>query len=141
MVSTAIIGLIMLVLVQMTNQISGTWRSTTEKIEKFRKRRDGFEAMTRRLSQATLNQSWEYLDSTGQPPASTILNDTKFIPVSYGRASSLCFASAPTSYSNGGNSFFGSDTTVRPGDAVFFQAPFGTVAGSDLASGAIRIDE
>ena len=97
MVSTAIIGLIMLVLVAMTNQTSATWRSTTEKIEKFQEARDGFEAMTRRLAQATLNTNWDYLDANGNPRPTTVntTNYNSFIPVAYGRTSSLRIISGP----------------------------------------------
>src|ERR1700722_11187886 len=87
MVSTAIIGLIMVVLVTMTNQISQTWRSTTEKIEKLEEARDGFESMTRHLAQATLNTNWDYLDINGQPRPKLLGSSgfNNFVPVMYGR--------------------------------------------------------
>ena len=53
MVSVTVLSLIMVVLMSMTNQITQTWRSTTGKIEQFQEARDGFESMTRKLSQAT----------------------------------------------------------------------------------------
>ncbi len=128
MVSTAIIGLLMLILVSMTNQTSQTWRSTTEKIEKFQGARDGFESMTRKLSQATLNPNWDYLDSAGNPRSKNYGADDwkKFIPVYYGRVTDLRFLSGPMSRTT---NFAGLDPTgpVRPGHGVFFQAPFGFV--------------
>ena len=42
MVSVSIIGLIMLVLVSMVNQISETWRTSTGKITEFQEARSGF---------------------------------------------------------------------------------------------------
>jgi len=132
MVSTAIIGLIMLVLVQLTNQISQTWRSTTEKIEKFEGARDGFESMTRKLSQATLNPNWDYLDSASLPRDKTI-NSTafnNFVPVFYGRTTDLRFVCGPMN-----SSAFSLDASVvRPGHGVFFQAPFGAVNSTDTAT-------
>src|SRR5258708_20794096 len=87
MVSTVMIGLIMLVLVGMTNQTSQTWRNATEKIEKFQSARDGFESMTRKLSQATLNTNWDYLDSAGNVRDKNVgtFAFNNFVPVYYGR--------------------------------------------------------
>ena len=149
MVSTAIIGLIMLVLVQMTNQTSATWKNATEKIEKFQQARDGFEAMTRRLSQATLNTYWDYLDKNGAPRDPNVQNAAfkNFIPYMYGRASQLRFLSGPMSspLPPGATTVNSNDSALaipasmpiapaditRPGHGVFFQAPFGEVLASD----------
>jgi uncharacterized protein (TIGR02599 family) len=127
MVSTAIIGLIMLVLVGMTNQTSETWRNATEKIEKFQTARDGFESMTRKLSQATLNTNWDYLDAAGNVRDKNVGSSAfnSFVPVYYGRVSDLRFVSGPMSPVG---AFLGlSPEKVRPGHGVFFQAPFGVV--------------
>ena len=118
LVSTAIIALLMLVLVGMTNQMSSTWRYTTEKIEKFQQARDGFEAMTRQMAQATLNTYWDYFNSAGQQR--TALNAPTFIPATYGRQSDLRFISGPMS-------ILAPPSTSRPMHGVFFQAPFGAV--------------
>lgn len=129
MVSTAIIALIMLVLVAMTNQTSQTWRYTTEKIEKFQTARDGFESMTRKLAQATMNTNWDYLDSTGTIRDKNVTSTAfkNFVPTFYGRTTDLRFASGPMSASP--NGFPGlSPDVARPGHGVFFQAPFGSVA-------------
>src|SRR5688572_26589605 len=92
MVATAVIALLMVVLLQMTTQTTKTWRFTTEKVEKFQSARDGFESMTRRISQATLNTYWDYVDLNGRvrtqflenfPNDNTALS--KFIAYSYGR--------------------------------------------------------
>lgn len=139
MVSTAIIGLIMIVLVGMTNQTSQTWRNATEKIEKFQSARDGFESMTRKLAQATLNTNWDYLDSAGnvrdKNVGTTAFNN--FVPIYYGRVSDLRFASGPMYAqtavplaTNPASTFTGlspAPDLVRPGHGIFFQAPFGVV--------------
>lgn len=128
MVSTAIIALIMLVLVAMTNQTSQTWRHATEQIEKFQSARDGFESMTRKIAQATLNTNWDYIDKDGKPRDKTI-NSTayvNFVPVNYGRTTDLRFVTGPMSP----NSFVPGliiPNTSRPGHGIFFQAPFGVV--------------
>ena len=111
LVSTAIIALLMLVLVAMTNQTAQTWRYTTEKIEKFQEARDGFEAMTRQISQATLNTYWDYLGVVTTAPAGSVKNNSllplprsntvsttdyrAFVPTTYGRMSELRFMSGP----------------------------------------------
>ena len=132
LVSTAIIALVMLVLVSVVDQTSRTWRYTTEKIEKFQEARDGFESMTRKLSQATLNTYWEYLGTV--PPSTTLGPRDKnvgtnlyqnFIPKMYGRMSELRFKSGPMM---GNNSIVsGGAANNRPWHGVFFQAPFGVV--------------
>lgn len=110
LVSTAIIALIMLVLLGMTNQISQTWRATTGKIEQFQEARDGFESMTRKLSQATLNT---YLDLTYTTTAG------QQIPQDYFRQSQLRFISGPMARL--------APATLQPTHGVFFQAPLGFV--------------
>ena len=140
-VSTGIIALIMLVLVQMTNQTSKTWRSTSEKVEKFEEARDGFEALTRRLSQATLNTNWDYLGILSSGSASQNLiprpklwtqpGFKTFVPVSYGRTADLRFMSGPMSFRPGGQgitndpSAANTSGVIFPTHGVFFQAPLG----------------
>ena len=130
MVSTAIIGLIMIVLVQMTNQTSQTWRSATEKIEKFQSARDGFESMTRKISQATLNTNWDYLDVSGNVRDKNVNSGpfNSFVPIYYGRVADLRFASGPMSPTATFGGLSPSPDIIRPGHGVFFQAPFGVVA-------------
>jgi uncharacterized protein (TIGR02599 family) len=108
LVSTAVLLLIMAMLLSMTTQTGNLWRSTTAKIEEFRAARDAFEAMTRRISQATLNTYWDYY------PNATA-------PTSYIRQSDLRFISGPM-------------TTIAPApvaprqwptQGIFFQAPLG----------------
>jgi prepilin-type N-terminal cleavage/methylation domain-containing protein len=79
LVSTAIIALIMLMLVQVTNNISAAWRGTAEKVDKFQGARDGFEAMTRRISQATLNTYWDYYDISGVARSQWVQSKTLLI--------------------------------------------------------------
>ncbi len=153
LVSTAIITLIMLVLVGITNQTSQTWRYTTDKIEKFQSARDGFESMTRRLSQATLNTYWDYLGIV--PPSNTLAPRSKiittneyknFIPISYGRMSELRFLSGPMTNSpsaslvpGAGNGGGGDDERHWPTHGVFFQAPLGLVTDDAPTKSALNL--
>lgn len=80
MVSTALMTLLLLILVSVVNQTSATWQYTTGKVEQFRSARTGYEAMTRRVSQATLNTYWEYeRDSTGAPSKYVRQSELRFI--------------------------------------------------------------
>ncbi len=130
LVSTAIIALIMLVLVAITNQTTETWKYTAEKIEKFQEARDGFESMTRRISQATLNTYWDYLDLDGEPRPTAVGTTAynSFIPRSYGRMSSLRFISGPMlgpSEASLLSVASGDSDRNWPAHGIFFQAPLG----------------
>lgn len=118
MVSTAIIGLLLLILTAMTDSTRKTWSTTTARVEEFRGARTGFEVITRRLSQATLNTYWDYFDSGGQ--SRTPANADSFVPARYGRQSELRFIS-------GQASALGLPSSTCPTHAVFFQAPLGFV--------------
>ncbi len=104
LVATTVLILILVVLLGITDQTSRTWRQTTGKIEQFREAREGFESMTRRLSQATLNTFWDY--------------DSTTAPTRYVRQSELRFLSGPTT-----SIVSGAGNYVSQG--VFFQAPIG----------------
>lgn len=111
LVSVALISLLSLLLVSMTNSTASTWRYTSSKIEQFRGATAGFEAITRRLSQATLNTYWDYDNHAdpGKPAKSYIRqSDLRFIA---GKADNLFDKAEPR----------------RPTHAVFFQAPLGLV--------------
>ena len=134
LVSTAIIALIMLMLVQVTNNITSAWRSTAEKVEKFQGARDGFEAMTRRISQATLNTYWDYYDVSGVTRNQSTAPQN-FLPFSYGRQSDLRFISGPMTGPSWsltyGSSVTGTLSSYWPTHGIFFQAPLGTIAYAD----------
>ncbi len=124
LVSMAIILLLLVVLVGMVNQTGKLWRSTSGHIEEFSGARSGFEAMTRRISQATLNTYLDYVDSSGNPR--TPANASSFVPARYARQSELRFLSGP------GEAASNASSPPRPTHAVFFAAPLGFV--SDTAS-------
>lgn len=111
MVSMSLILLISLLLVSMTSATTSTWRYTTGKVEQFRGANTGFEAITRRLSQATLNTYWDY-DNPTQP--------TKYL-----RQSDLRFVSG--NMTAGTKKLLTTTTPRYPTHGVFFQAPLGFV--------------
>lgn len=135
LVSTAVIALIMLMLVQVTNNISAAWRSTAEKVEKFQGARDGFEAMTRRISQATLNTYWDYYDISGVTRNQSN-NQGQFLPYTYGRQSDLRFVCGPMSgvpwaITSGSSKITPTSLTYMPTHGIFFSAPLGLVNYTD----------
>lgn len=118
LVSTAILVLLVAVLLNMVTQTSKTWKSTSGKIEEFRAARDGFDTLTRRLSQATLNTYLDYVTNASGAP-----------PTAYKRESELRFLSGPSA------NILGTilPTTNLPTMSVFFQAPIGYSTNSTNA--------
>ena len=109
MVSMTILMMLMLMLLSLTGVVQRTWSYTTNKVEQFRNAREGFETITRKLSQATLNTYWDYDNATA--------------PTRYLRQSELRFIS--------GNSKTLSGSTISPTHAVFFVAPLGYVVDAN----------
>lgn len=117
LVSLAVLAMVMVLLLNLVGKVTSLWRGSVGSIAQWQGARRGFEAMTRQISQATLNTTWAYFDASG--------NLTSSDPVSYGRYSDLHFVSGPAS-------------TVLPGipqtvsQAVFFQAPLGRASDASL---------
>ena len=63
LVSTALIALLMLLLLGTVDQTQNVWKRTTAKIAQFQASRAAFEALNRRLSQATLNTYYRATDT------------------------------------------------------------------------------
>ena len=111
-VASGIVVVIMGVLLAMTDQTQRLVKSTSAKVEEFQGARVGFESMTRRLSQATLNAFWDYkTDPNGNP-------------TSYQRSAELRFRSGRMKDLNPNG---GPGGNLQPGHGVFFQAPNGLV--------------
>lgn len=125
MVSIAILSLIMGLLVQITGQTSNIWRQTSSRAEQFRESRTAFEAMTRRISQATLNTYWDY-DLVKDVGSAGSTGAAEYMPTGYIRQSELRFISGPMQ--SGATPLDTSKNEFRPGHGIFFQAPFGVVA-------------
>jgi len=114
LVTMAILAILCLVLASFIDTVRRVWSATTSKVEQFREAREGFEAMTRRLSQATLNPFWDYE------------RDANENPLRYTRQSELRFRSGP------GVAAYGAPGQSRPAHGIFFQSPLGTVENSSF---------
>lgn len=108
LVASAVLALLLVAMMSMTDQVQKTYRSTLGKAEQFREARVAFESITRRLSQATLNTYWDY-DSPTTPTKYLRQSELRFLS---GQASALLPSISSTTH------------------AVFFQAPFGFTSNS-----------
>jgi uncharacterized protein (TIGR02599 family) len=112
LLSIALIALLVAILASMTNATAFSWRYTSAKIEQFRGAETAFETISRRLSQATLNTSWDYHYPNGNTAAQ---------PDKYVRQSDLRFIAGQT------QTLMASANPPRPTHGIFFQAPLGYV--------------
>ena len=108
LVASAVLALLLVAMLSMTDQVQKTYRSTLGKAEQFREARVAFESITRRLSQATLNTYWDY-DSPTTPTKYLRQSELRFLS---GQASAILPAISSSTH------------------AVFFQAPFGFTSNS-----------
>jgi uncharacterized protein (TIGR02599 family) len=113
LVSTTILVVLTGILAAMLSQTGALWQRAKSRIDQFRQSRVAFEAITTRLSQATLNTYWDY--------------DNPTVPTKYQRRSELRFASG-----NAETMLTGVGTAAqRPGHAVFFQTNSGFTETGD----------
>ncbi|MBK8039328.1 MAG: Verru_Chthon cassette protein C [Verrucomicrobiaceae bacterium] len=120
MVSVSILVILMLVVSSFVNLVQRTWVRTNSNISQFREARLAFDAMTRTISQATLNTYWQ----AGTVELSKNALGTRFQGTSYRRQSELQFCCGPTV--GGATALFSTGTAANyPGHGVFFQAPLG----------------
>lgn len=108
MVSIGILSLLMVMVVQIANFTSNSWRHTRGNIEAFQESGAASEMIIRKLRQAVLNTYWDYDDFNA--------------PTRYQRASELHFLAGRTDHPFL-SGVFGS--TLFPSQAIFFQAPLG----------------
>lgn len=116
LIATSLIVLLLLFLVAMTDSTAKTWKYASSKTEQFQEARVAFDAMTRRLSEATLNTYWDVEYPSGARTPATA-------PSRYIRKSELRFISGPMNTLVQGSSKY-------PTHGVFFQAPTGFVGNS-----------
>lgn len=122
LVATTVFTLILLIGMSVLGQVSNTWRQSVGTVEAFQSARNGFDLLTRNLSQATLNTYLDYVDSNNCFPSSPTYNQR---PVRYARQSDLHFVCGLS----GTNGMPG---TPQTGAAIFFQCPLGHATRSDL---------
>ncbi|XHR30560.1 MAG: Verru_Chthon cassette protein C [Chthoniobacteraceae bacterium] len=119
LVAMTILLILMGIILGVTHQTGQLWRGTNSKIASFQDARAAFDALSRNLSQATLNHYYDYYDKSWKRRTDA---DTDFVPANYGRSSDLHFLCGPadvllTSPALG----------AKQSHAVFFQAPIGRV--------------
>lgn len=116
LVAVSVFMLILLVVFQVTKTTTSIWKNSSGKIAAFAEARGAFEAMTRTVSQATLNTYVDYVDSNGVFRSAA--TRTSFVPVKYARRSDLQFVC-------GKSLLTGSGLTYPITHSIFFQAPMG----------------
>lgn len=137
MVSVSILVILMLVVANFVNLVQRTWVRTNSNVSQFREARLAFDALTRNISQATLNTYWQSgkVESRKQGNLGVIFQGT-----SYRRQSELQFCCGQTV--GGATALFNTGTAANyPGHGVFFQAPLGVTglitpaadAGTEIA--------
>ncbi len=108
--ATVVLAILLLAMASTLGSVQRSWRHSKEKVDQFREARAAFEAITRQLSQATLNTYWDYHYPEGGGSA----------PTAYARHSELHFLC-------GDARELLAAAVTRPvsGHALFFQAPLG----------------
>ncbi len=118
MVAVSILALLLIVTFTIVNQTGRVWRSTTAMTGAFRESRAAFESITRRLSQATLNPYFDYVNSNGQTRPEV---GASFVPARYERQSELHFVTGAATKLLGASP----SGISYHGHGMFFQAPLG----------------
>ncbi|MEQ1859899.1 MAG: prepilin-type N-terminal cleavage/methylation domain-containing protein [Chthoniobacteraceae bacterium] len=139
MVASLIVVILAGILISATDLTARSFQRTSAKIEQFSEARRGFEVLTRRLAEATLNTYWDYYDKNGnpRPTTNTRRNESNydvfknFVPAAYGRQSELRFVSGPMNTGPKDEQIDPTGTADRPTHGVFFQAPIGEVDDRD----------
>lgn len=130
LVSVVVLALIMVLVFQTVSNSSSIWTRSTGKMHTFQAARDGFEALTRNLTQATLQSYYGYADAQGNPvplinPSFKLSSgslDRSKVPARYLRASELHFLCGPAAEIFTAAGVSGVESS---GSALFFQAPLG----------------
>ncbi|OYW26294.1 MAG: hypothetical protein B7Z47_07750 [Chthoniobacter sp. 12-60-6] len=120
LVSVTFLVILMLVVTQVIGIVQRSWVRANSRVSQFREARQAFDALSRSLAQATLNNYWdnEFDDSQGKDAAGQQISFAK----GYFRQSELQFVCGPSSSVLPGAS---GSAQNYPGHAVFFQAPLG----------------
>lgn len=123
LLAMSVLALMAVMMLSVTSSAQKIAKQTTSRTEQFREGRRAFERINQRLSQATLNTYWDYVDEDGDP---RVAGNANFIPFKYARISELRYLQTNSSSLTAP----GGGTMV--GNSVFFQAPLGK---SDTLSG------
>jgi len=128
LLATTILLMLMVVLFQTVGMMAATWKTSGGQVSAFDNARSAFGTIGETLARATLNTYVDYVDQVGLPR--TAANTLTFVPDHYARNSELHFLCGPAadfSMETGSEGY-------APGDAIFFQAPYGYSDFSDQSS-------
>ncbi|CAN5761692.1 hypothetical protein BH09VER1_BH09VER1_13310 [soil metagenome] len=92
LVAIAILSLLMVVIASVMNHTSSTVHIVNSKLDAFQAARAGFDALSQKLSQATLNTYWDY-DNPNAPTKFTRRSDLHFLTTGSNGSQSLFFQS------------------------------------------------
>ena len=120
LVSMVVLAIIVGIIFSMISQTGSLWKNTSAKMESYKNARAAFDAMTRTISQATLNTYYDYQDSTG-----TWSSVSGKPPSTYARRSDLEFTCGQGSTLIGSTYINGASTYTPVTHSLFFQAPLG----------------
>lgn len=123
MVGMTILLILMGIIFTITHQTGDLWKKTNSKIASFQDARAAFDALTRNLSQATLNQYYDYYDASWNRRDPAV---SGFVPQNYGRCSELEFVCGPV------DTLLGAPAGAKQSHALFFQAPLGRAENKTL---------
>lgn len=110
LVSVAVLSLVMVLVFQMLERTQSTFKKARDSVSEFKDARNGFDAITRRLSQATLNTFWQ------------VANNANGVATKFERQSDLHFVSGPATEVMGNPP---ANAGKRVTHSMFFQAPTG----------------
>lgn len=128
LVSLVVLVAIIAIVFSVTQETSKAWTNTTGKIEGFRNARTAFDAMSRTLSQATLNTYYDYAYVNGGSLKFVPLGNST-LPTTYARNSDLQIISG-----QGATLLTGITGYSAVTHAIFFQAPLGQVSPANSSS-------
>ena len=128
LLATTILLMLMVVLFQTVGMMAATWKTSGGQVSAFDNARSAFSTIGETLARATLNTYVDYVDQEGKPR--TTATTLKFVPDHYARNSELHFLCGPASDFLAATGSAG----YTPGDAIFFQAPYGYSDLSDQSA-------
>jgi uncharacterized protein (TIGR02599 family) len=123
LLAMTVLAVILMTLAMMMNQTTGAWRQARSQLEQFREAEAAFGSMGRRITDAVLNTYTDYEFPGG---------DRRKTPTRYVRQSELHFVCGPGGQVEGGLAPSLLGAQAAPGQAVFFQGPFGSHSDGDL---------
>jgi len=119
MVSTAVLSMLLIMIFQMLRGMQVTWKKTRQDVGEFKDARLGFEEISRRVSQATLNTYFSYRYDVQTVKGIQLRMGREIIP-----QSELHFVCGPAE-ELGITRKNSRQVGQRYSHAIFFQAPFG----------------